>query len=196
MKLGNFLICPINEIEGLNHLKELVFGSLQLVVETFNFLQYSQIEINRGFPSKHSKITKIYGYIQWVTGFLVRRLLTHIHSLIYTGPEIDIPLSFANQMKKPGNVPSRELRNKFKAEANFNELPKIFISIDEIREIAAVVSQKRLQNTKICTNLANSSYSSRQLQKFKHIQAVMMLQSSLMQQLSKSSSLLHLTMYR
>ena len=181
--------------DEFQQLRDFVIGCMQLIVETFTFLQYSQIEIHRGFSRIHSKLSKEFWNLQWVIGFLVRRLLIRIHSLLYKGPEIEIPIIATNLLENTGiknRSQSQEPRKKFKTKANFNKLPKCFISLIELQKISSFISNKSCEKSLICQDFLISADSTKQAQMFMHVQAIQKLQDPLIQQLAASSSLLQI----
>ena len=184
------------EIEGFKELKETILENLRMIIESFTFLQYLQIELYRGILKRQSKVYRELGTIQWRSGFLLRRLIYHIHSLLYRGPEIELPVFISNPLEKTGVVFAKENSKllstlHIKNASIFNQ-QQSFVSLINIREICSLLQKENMEQHREHPIEGTSSESSRELQKVSHVRSIQMLQKSLVQQLSKSSFLVKL----
>ena len=177
------------EIEGFKELKEMIIECLQMIIGSFNFLQFSLTELHRGISQMKSKIDRELGTSQWITGFLLRRLIHHIHSLLYRGPEIDLPVFNSNPLKKTVLFSNENSKSEIENASIVNRQKSRFISQEEVREICSLLQKENTEQHRERPGERTSSDSSRELQKVSHVRSIQMLQKSLVQQLSKSSFL-------
>ena len=53
----------LTEIDGFKEFEEIILENLQMIIETFNFLEYSQIELYRGISQRKSKVFRELGTV-------------------------------------------------------------------------------------------------------------------------------------